>query len=83
MPYTSLSSKHLSTFSGPLATDSNTPLKCRVSTTDFQHPPFQGQNVPEPLDICAKLVAFRDGRREGNVTTDGEKVLQLKLYMFV
>jgi hypothetical protein len=69
MPYTSLSSKHLSTFSGP--TDLNTPLKCRVSTTDFQHPPFQGQNIPEPLDICAKLVAFRAGRRAGNVITDG------------
>ena len=45
-----------------------TPLKCRVSMTDFQHPPFQGQNIP---DICAKLVTFRDGRREGNVATDG------------
>ena len=67
MPYTSLSSNSPSTFSVP----ANTALKCRVSVTDFQHMPLQGQNVAEPLDICAKLVAFRDGRREGNVTTDG------------
>jgi hypothetical protein len=69
MPYTSLSSNN------PTTLEPAAPLKCRVSMTDFQHPPFQGQKVPEPLDICAKLVAFRDGRREGNVTFDGRRIL--------
>jgi len=38
---------------------------------DFQHPLLQGQNNPEPLDICAKLVAFREGRREGDAIFGG------------
>lgn len=65
MPSTSLSSNHLS---GP--SDSVRPsLKCGVSA-DFEYPHFQGHNIPEPLDICAKLVAFREGRKEGNVIID-------------
>jgi hypothetical protein len=68
MPNTSLSSNHLSTSSG---LDSDRPLKGRVPVSDSQYPPFQGRNIPEPLDICAKLIAFRDGRKEGNAITDG------------
>ena len=37
--------------------------------TGFQHPPLQEEIIPEPLGVCAKLVAVRDGRKEGDVIT--------------
>ena len=45
-------------FSGP----DKRPVKSRVSIADFQ----RGQNIPEPPNICAKLVTFREGRKEGD-----------------